>query len=594
MEKNSSIPYFYLNSSIPTYVGKEPLKKTILTTHQKKVLNYIHLLESENPIPILSSDHPTSQNLYFHTNYAFYADPICTGKSYVILSLLSIHQCVERKKLLTIWSNGLGMNVFSKIQNFEIPLSILVIPISSLAQWNTLFHEETDIRYFVIDSDTSIDKINTYDYDVLIVVDSVFDKVCDHFQGFSVSRIIFDDLHHLEIKDSNFKPSYVQNSSDPSLFGDLRSSFTWFISSEPQICLQKYRNSRLPFAILIKQIFSFPYAGLIFRNEDVCLEQSLSVILPEIKIDTNGVNLQKVDLTISIQSEVEDILQSNCNMIHLVSLMTQRLNLKLTDIKDLKGEISREMFQTLMERYDKFIDPITYEKIKYPILLKCCYQLFDLISISKCFVSDQRCPFCRKESNWENMTILESPNYSEINQDIWKVLQSIDPSQYNVLYIPSLSKDIVVSKRSKHKIHQFIREIVKKYKCFIFSGKSNSRKVFEDFKNEKGILILGKPIQANLHLSFVDKVFVLHPKEYKCTNEKVWYTNYFKTFYSGLLNKANSESRGEENGKENGKENGDWKGDWNDRSQISLTDHELGNFCIGRKEKLYINFMTFI
>lgn len=612
MEKNiSSDPFFYLNSSIPTYSGKEPLKKTILTTHQKRVLFYIRLLESEHPIPIFSSsnkksnDHSNTENMYFHTNYAFYADPICTGKSFVILSLLSLHRCVERKKLLTIWSNGLGMNVFSKIQNFEIPLSILVTPQTSLAQWDNLFKEETNIKYFIVDSEEAIDQINVYEYEVLVVSDTIFDKICLQFQGFSVSRIIFDDLLHLEIKEGEDRPhksepqqnfnyvpssglsSFVNNPSEPGLFGNLRASFTWFVSSEPHACLQRYRKSRLPFSVIINQIFSFPHPGLVFRNEDTTLEQSLSVILPEIEFKFKSIFLQKIE-ELSIDNEIKNILSiQNLSDIysHLLTILIKNIHMKIKSIGYICENLSQDKIKTIIERYESLIDPVTYDKISHPVILSCCHQIFDLLSISKCLSSDMRCPFCRKEAKWEDITGITHSmcdwNRESLNDDIWGVLENMNLDKYNVLYIPSLSKDVPITKESRTKIHLFIRELTKRYKCFVFSGKYNSKKVFQDFKKEKGILIIAKPIQANLHLSYVDNVFVLHPKEYQCKNQSVWFTNYFKKYYSNAITEDSLSTMASLK-------------DWNNRSLIALTDHELGNFCIGKQNKINISCITFL
>jgi hypothetical protein len=622
-----STPYFYLNSSIPSYVGKEPLKKTILTNHQKKVLYYINLLESEHPIPILTTDtkntrssasyeRRTSQqygemdmkdlelgdalrqdydrymisqpNLYLHTNYAFYADPICTGKSFVILSLLSLRPCVERKQLLTIWSNGLGMNVFSKIQNFEIPLSILVVPHTSLGQWDFLFYEETNIRYYLVDSEKAIESINTNEYEVLIVSDSVFDKLCQHFQGFSVSRLIFDDLLHLEIK-PNVK------TFDPSIFGDLRASFTWFICSEPQLCLQKYSNSRLPFAILIKQIFSFPHPGLIFRNENICLEQSLSNILPEIEISNTNVFLEKLSENVSIEEEMEELLeliQSHPNHLqlfhHFISLFIFKLDLKFISIEEYKSKLNTsdlngeknydlsEKLKSIQERYDSSIDPISYDKINIPVILPCCHQIFDIITISKCFISDLRCPFCRKESSWKDILCIDPSGNTQItNKDIWTILDKIDLNEYTIFYLPSLNR----THKTKNKIYPFIKEAVKKYKCLVLNGRTNaksrsdhigSKKIFDDFRKQKGILIITTPIESNLHLSFIDNVYVIYPKEYICHNENVWYTEYFKNYYSKLFPSTI------------------------DRYRFPLSDQEWGNFCIGKSNKLNINFLSFL
>jgi hypothetical protein len=576
------VPYFYLNSSIPSYNGKEPLKKTILSTHQKRALYYIHLLESEHPVPILSDSRQieqreqpqyNSKNIYFHTNYAFYADPICTGKSFVILSLLSLHPCVERKRLLTIWSNGLGMNVFSKIENFEIPLSILVVPASSMGQWNYLLQMETNIKYYILDSEPSIEKMNPSEYEVLLVCDSIFDKVCQHFEGFSVSRIIFDDLLHLEVRQP------TPSSFDPTLFGNLRASFTWFVCSEPQLCLQKFKNSRLPFAPLIKQMFSFPYPGLIFRNENECLEQSLSKMVSDINFSHTNVYLENIDYSIPIENEIKDILTSKNHLQiynHLITFLVFRLYLKFKTIEQYLNSknLSNEISETIHERYQNHIDPITYDKIKFPVILNCCNQIYDLLSIAKCLIQDLRCPFCREQSLWSDLTALDEHKYN-LNKNIFDIINEFNLDKYNLLYLPSLHKDIKVNPISKDKIHRLIREIFKRYKkCLLWNGKSSSKNAFEEFRKQKGILILTKPIQSNLHLSFVDHVYVIHPKEYVCETIDEWYSEYFKKCFDKILFNT------EENNIS--------------REHFPLTDKELGNFCIGRKNKLQINFYSFL
>ncbi len=619
-----SIPYFYLNPSIPTYYGNEPLLKTNLTEHQKRVLYYIRLLESENPIPILSTS--DSQNLYFHTNYAFYADPICTGKSFVILSLLSLHRVLERKKLLTIWSNGLGMNVYSKIENFEIPMSFLVVPHHSIEQWEVLLKQETNIKYFIVNSEASIEQINTYEYEVLIVADLFFDKVCEHFQGFSVSRLIFDDLLHLEIKNIKNKGETNFNNGQSSQFGDLRASFTWFICSQPYLCLQKYKNSHLPFAILIKQIFSFPYSGLIFRSEIESLYQSLENILPSLEINLRYVYSeelinQNID-NIRLDEEIKDIFSSkntdqvkrhmNTLFIHIANQSGGSDNsgggpsesiFTILKVEEIMNGLSEQQKNRFKERYNELNmnDPVTYEPIKFPIYMKCCDQIFDLVSLYQCFQSDMRCPFCRKETNFQNCIGIENENFV-MNENIWSIFKDLNIKEWNVLYIPSFKKGSKINKRSRFKLNEFIRQLMIAYPCYLLNGgKNNSRKTFEKFKKEKGILIIDKPIESNLHLSFVNRVLVLHPKEYKCENEIVWYTSYFQKNY-GRFFQGNQdldqhdldqvqEQQDEKKPNEEGVQN-DIILNWNDRSKIQISDRELGNFVIGKKDHLKIDILS--
>ena len=562
------VPYFYLNASIPLYSGPEPLLKTKMTDHQKRVISYIRLLESEHPIPIPSKENIIDEDFYFHTNYAFYADPICTGKSYVILSLLSLHPCIERKKLLTIWSNGLGMNVFSKIQNFEIPLSILVVPHSSLAQWNILFQQETTMKYMIVDSYQKIEEINSYEYEVLVVADFVFDKVCIHFQGFSVSRLIFDDLLHLDIK----------NLHQTDLFGDLRASFTWLVSSEPHACLQKYRGTKLPFAPLIQQIFSFPYKGLLFRSEDQLLEKSLSIILPQVEFLFENVYFEKVQGFIDAKTEIQIAYERikaqphplsqkyiDIYVKHMISILVHRIDLQVFDLHEFPKK------ELIEERFKENKDPVTYDPIVYPVVVNCCFQVFDLFSLLKCLLVSQKCPFCRKEIEWNEIKGIEHENYKYLDQDIWHTLeQKVSPQEYSVFYVPLLSK----KKKNQEiiwrneQINKFIKSLSSKYKCFLFNKNSNPKKVFEQYKKEKGILIITKPIHSNLHLTFIDHLYVFRPKEFICENQTQWFTNYMKPYYQK------------------------WIPDWEDRSLFSLTDLELGNFCIGRQNPLPIDVFS--
>lgn len=531
-----STPFFELDSSIPDYNGRDPLKNTPLKTHQKKALHYMRLLESENPVPIIETGSEQNE-LYLHTNYGFYADPACTGKSYVILSLLSLNKCVERKKLLTIWSNGLGMNVYSKIKNFEIPLSILVSPLSSIGQWSELISKETDLKFYVVDEYTKIEKISTYDYDILLVADCIFESVCIHFQGFSVSRLIFDDLFHLEIQEFNKK--------DRIKFGDLRSSFTWFVSSQPQECIQKFRYSNLPFSYLIQQIFSFPHPGLLFRNKPDMVCKVVGEMLPEINIYCSNTFFPSRKLTSGLASN---------NSEDLVSYFINSLEIPIKEKEEIQSLVNTEMKITFEERFNQMIDPVSYEKIQYPICMECCYQIFDLISLSKCIYIDYRCPYCRKDFDFLNISLLNKTIYNPLKKDnIWVKLGEIDINKFNIIYLPTL-------KMKSHRTFMvsFYKELNRRYKCMLYFGS----KAFKEFKHQKGILIISKPLHSNLHLRFIDKIYVIHPSDYIIYNKVEWFSDKIVSAYGQNFRNY-------------------------------LTDFEMGSFCIGSTNQIDFEFIRF-
>lgn len=532
-----STPFFELNSSIPDFAGREPLKKTILKTHQKKALHYMRLLESENPVPVVTSSGDANE-LYLHTNYGFYADPACTGKSYVILSLLSLNKCVERKKLLTIWSNGLGMNVYSKIQNFEIPLSILVTPFSSIGQWSELITNQTDLKFYVVDEYTKIEKINTYDYDVLLVADCIFESICIHFQGFSVSRLIFDDLFHLEIEEFHKK--------DKIKFGDLRASFTWFVSSQPQECLQKYRYSNLPFSYLIQQIFSFPHPGLLFRNQSDMICKVVGEMLPKINIQTTQTFYPSKRLFVrNISKENPD---------DLVFYFVNALEIPVKEKEEIQDTVAEEMKKTFEERYNQMMDPVTYDKIKYPICMECCHQIFELNSLCQCIYTDYRCPFCRKDFDFHNVSLLNKTIYQGMKKDnIWIKLQEIDLEKFTIIYMPTLR-----TKSFRSQMVCFYKELNRRFKCMLYFGS----KAYKEFQNQKGILVITKPLQSNLHLRFVDKVYVIHPNDFVVYNKVEWFSDKLISQYGQGF-------------------------------RTHLTDFEIGGFCIGSEKPIDFELIRF-
>jgi hypothetical protein len=531
-----STPFFELDSSIPDYTGRDPLKLTTLKTHQKKALHYMRLLESENPVPIIDTNSEQNE-LYLHTNYGFYADPACTGKSYVILSLLSLNKCVERKKLLTIWSNGLGMNVYSKIKNFEIPLSIIVSPLSSIGQWSELISKETDLKFYVVDEYTKIEKISTYDYDVLLVADCIFESVCIHFQGFSVSRLIFDDLYHLEIQEFNKK--------DRVKFGDLRSSFTWFVSSHPQECIQKFRYSNLPFSFLIQQIFSFPHPGLLFRNKSDMLSKVVGEMLPEIKLQSTKTFFPSRKLTNSISNE---------NPEEIVSYFVNSLEIPIKEQDEIIAQVNPEMKTTFEERFTQMTDPVTYEKIQYPTCMECCYQIFDLHSLCKCIYVDYRCPYCRKNFDFQKLSFLNQSIYMPLKKDnIWVKLEDVNLDKFNIIYIPTLKM-----KSYRSSMVGFYKELNRRYKCMLYFGS----KAFNEFKHQKGILVISKPLHSNLHLRFVDKIYVIHPMDYIIYNKIEWFSDKICSKYGQNFREF-------------------------------LTDFEMGSFCIGSQNPIDFDFIRF-
>jgi hypothetical protein len=385
-----------------------------------------------------------------------------------------------------------------------------------------------------------------------LVADEVFESVCLHFQGFSVSRLIFDDLYYLDIKEFGKK--------DRVKFGDLRAGFTWFVSSQPQECMHKYRYSQLPFSYLMQQIFTFPYPGLLFRNTDDSLCASLGTMINPIQFQAMDTFLPNKKLTYCAECSVQGANATNDPAVDLAHYFINSLEIPIKEPEDVvKQEMTEDMKSTFLERVEQMIDPVTYEKIVYPVCLECCHQIFDLYYLVKCIYNDFRCPFCRKDINFDLMSALKKEIFEPMKKNnIWHKLSEINMNQYNIIYIPSMKTNLYRSSMSP-----FFKQFIKRHN---FIENYGSR-AFQQFYEKKGILVICRPLQFNLHLRFVDKIYVIHPKNYVVEDKKQWYSNKIWSEHGPSTHSVNYREY--------------------------LSDFELGSFCIGLEKPITFELIKF-
>lgn len=235
---------------------------------------------------------------FFHTNIGIIADRVGSGKSFVILSLITANTIMDRDTTM-IKSSGLNHLTFHfKDTRRSIRTNVIVIPHNLALQWDQYIK-----RFGTIDKYKMINKNKVFDafvcdedniesYDLVVVTSSFFNKFVSLYneRGVRFQRLIFDEVDTLNITgcqtvQANFiwfvTASYgnVLYPRGYSRYSHTVSSYIW--------CANGIRNSGFVKNIFVDLYMNLPrelVKVLVLKNAESYIEMSLN--LPEIVLHT--------------------------------------------------------------------------------------------------------------------------------------------------------------------------------------------------------------------------------------------------------------------------------------------------------------------
>lgn len=210
---------------------EQPSKITLpLKPHQLAMIQTMLNLEEGTQIPIMEDEEDCSAERTFQTDFGALCDKVGSGKSLVILGLLSVKKLVTVKPRC-INSYGSIIREFSKYK-YNLPINLLVIPHGIAGQWDTYITQQTTLDCFFIknlkDLDTLKERIDTFQEsgddtnfteDLMFVTSTNYNRLCDLLENISINRLLVDEVETIRIPASK----------------KIRAEFTWFISSSIKI-----------------------------------------------------------------------------------------------------------------------------------------------------------------------------------------------------------------------------------------------------------------------------------------------------------------------------------------------------------------------
>jgi len=328
---------------------------------------------------------------------------------------------------ISVESAGRIKNInFSRHEKFNTTL-ILAGP-SIIRQWVSEF-KHTSLNVCKINTRNEVDNVDPDQYDVIIIVPNMFNRLMNTFLDVAWKRFIFDEPGHLRV----------------SAMKKIIAGFYWLVTATPYNIIKQHRNCTSSFMYELvcssnthTDFYDFErlFGKMIIKNEESYVKQSFT--MPEtfyhnhncynpLYIAIKGIAKHHISEMINAGDIIGAIRElggkKTDNITELIKKQKQdelhmiETEIKISDIRvdnirkqkwiDRKNRIE-EQIKDLDDRYTKILQGecnICYETIKSPILETNCQNIFCGKCLLKWLENKNTCPLCRNIVKTEDLII---------------------------------------------------------------------------------------------------------------------------------------------------------------------------------------------
>lgn len=443
MESIIEINETYDSAAQPTHI------KIQLKDHQLKLLNQCYRLEF-NDIAV--------NDLMINTHCGVIAAKVGAGKSLIILSLIPNK---PNKHMIHMDKINAMFSVYTISDDVYKNISVIVAPHGIMSQWKGYIEEQTHLKANYVRSIKDIEDIK-YDKDLILVSCFVYNdfarKVNENKYYFN--KVFFDEADTLSIPrclkikagfywfvtasiGNLFHPSGLEQQVRRAVVpqntpwdqfetkviypgikrtGFIKKTFTELskISSIHHIFLKPTAqlidmSFRLPDPISFKIIckcnkIAYVLQGIISENVQQMIfagdiENAIKSINVEKTTEDNLIQIVAKNLLEELENKKIDLQSARIKSYRTVDARNNAIANATKNIVEIETKIHN--IKTRINESN--IDPITYDEIVNPTIVKCCNQVFDFQSITTYITTKARatCPFCRTEITRESLLIVD-------------------------------------------------------------------------------------------------------------------------------------------------------------------------------------------
>lgn len=507
---------------------------TQLFPHQKTAIYMMEQKEKNHEMLYQTFDDETISVV---SNIGVYADLMGYGKTCSIVGLilrdkmewdLNTPLCIRYNR---DYCSGI-LSTF-KIKKFKkYKQTLILVSNSILMQWLTEI-KKTNLKYCVMDKKKLIKDVDISNFDLILIIPTMFNTFIDKYDQYCWKRFIFDEPTHTHI---------------PSMRA-VRSGYSWMITATPDLLLYYTRWGRNNF---FSSIFNWRlhfdlYKLLIVKNDDEYVKSSYT--LPEVSsiyhecyqpvynIVRHYINndisrmIEAGDISGAIEmlgghetSNIVDVIKERKQ--EQIDHITIRINYyarrnnqnRVNELEIKKNNLITEI-EELKEKFTTRLSEncsICLGELEKPVLTSCCQNIYCAECILEWIKTRSTCPLCRQDIHTsQNKSKLVYINTSTSNTKEKKKVQKLKKQDMIIKIIKDneMGKFVIFSEFDES--FNIIRNILQKNKITFkeLKGTSNTRaKYIDQFKqgNIKVLFLNSRINGAGINLQETTDIIIYH------------------------------------------------------------------------------------
>ena len=309
----------------------------------------------------------------------------------------------------------------------KLPTNLVLVSQSIICQWEEEI-KKTDLKFISIKSKKDLTELQAENYDIILVIPNMFNKLILVYSNCAWKRFIFDEPGNLKV------PGMVS----------VYAGFYWFLSATPdQIFHHHYRCNKGTF---IRDIIGSSYTEFQNTFKDIIIKNDPEFIKASFEMPKTFhhyyhcyqpiYNLIHTFVTDNIKQmidsgDIEGAIMSlggdrTCNIIELIlnkkktelleidaKIQLHSIRNEESKIKDLEYLRYRTLFQIedLDNKFKSILQDschICYETLKDPVLEYNCQNLFCGECLLKWLSKNNSCPLCRVEVDTRKLIYIKT------------------------------------------------------------------------------------------------------------------------------------------------------------------------------------------
>lgn len=434
----------------------------------------------------------------YEFDFAINADATGYGKTLSMVALvLRNKMCWELNEPYYVTNYSIRSNgrfvIKHKTAYTRLNTTLVLTNTSIVSQWVKEF-SYTDLDVCVVCDKKTADTIEPDCYDVVIVTNTMYNRLVNRFYKCAWKRFIFDEPGHIKIPNME----------------KIVSGFTWLVTATPELIPTLYKQRKYNYIMDLLDNINFPSCGEIFcRTYNKIIVKSdpefikVSFSMPEtihkyyscrdnLLRTVRGLVNNKImemlyagniyDAIISlggnetdnivdlIKKNKQDSIIVNKELVQIYTAQNKQAN---ADKCREKIKHLEEQIKEIDERFSGLLNgecPICFEGIKDAVMETNCQNIFCGNCMINCLKSSERCPMCRQ-------------NIKKINEN--------GEQTTSLIYINSSTsshkKKHIENTKTKIEMLEQIIQSNPSGKFIIFSSYDKTFTMIRNFLHEKGV-----------------------------------------------------------------------------------------------------------